>query len=287
MVLYAVIWTSMLRIYVSKKGRKIIKLVEIFTASTQRLLAISTGTSAIPEPEGSADSESLPPNKAAEPPIHQPPKQVPAPTRLGGPLELLLGEESQRVMGQRGLTLACTLEGQMPIEEAHGRPLDLPNLQRQGSIVWELVFVVPKAHVRTAQVQRPVPDEGAHTCPDLWPSLGIVTIDPDVYFGSAFQLEGEQNIHVPCVGSELHHIPLNIFHFHPHPLFLRHLTCSHARIRRERVLPPSGALLKTSAPNARNSLMHRQKTYMNQGEHWHRTTHLSSSEIQTLLDLPA
>jgi len=54
------------------------------------------------------------------------------------------------------------------------------------------------------QAQRPVPDKGGHTCPDLWPNLGTVIIDPDTCIGSASQLKGEQNFHLLCVGSELH-----------------------------------------------------------------------------------
>ena len=48
---------------------------------------------------------------------------------------------------------------------------------------------------------------GARTRPDPWPSLGVIIVDPDTCIGSASQLEGEQNIHVPCVGSELHAAP--------------------------------------------------------------------------------
>jgi len=75
--------------------------------------------------------------------------------------------------------------------------------------------------------------EGARTRPDPWPSLGIVTIDPDAYFGSASLLEGEQNIDLPRMGSEqddcrmLPNQPLKIpqHRFHPYPPpFRRHLT---------------------------------------------------------------
>jgi hypothetical protein len=67
--------------------------------------------------------------------------------------------------------------------------------------------------------------EGARTRPDPWPSLGIVTIDPDAYFGSDSLLEGEQNIDLPRMGSEqddcrmLPNQPLKIphHHFHPYP----------------------------------------------------------------------
>jgi len=40
--------------------------------------------------------------------------------------------------------------------------------------------------------------------PNPWPNLGVIIVDPDIYFGSALQLEGEQNINLPSVGSELH-----------------------------------------------------------------------------------
>jgi len=147
------------------------------------------------------------PNEATKPPICQQPEQTQAPTRVGGLLESLLGEAPWCVTGQMGLTLAWTYEGQMPIGEAHGRPPDLPNLQRQSSINWEPVFVVPKACVHVHKVRRPVPDKGAHTCPDPWPSPGIIIVDPDTCIGSASQLEGEQIFHLPCVGSKLHAAP--------------------------------------------------------------------------------
>ena len=68
--------------------------------------------------------------------------------------------------------------------------------------------------------------EGARTRPDRpdpWPSLGIVTIDPDAYFGSDSLLEGEQNIGLPRMGSEqddcrmLPNQPLKIPHRRCHP----------------------------------------------------------------------
>ena len=77
----------------------------------------------------------------------------------------------------------------------------------QGPIVWELWSVKTIAKIRAYQVRRPVLDEGARTCPDPWPSLGIVIVDPDTCIGSASQLEGEQNLHILCVGSELHAAP--------------------------------------------------------------------------------
>ena len=147
------------------------------------------------------------PNKAAEPPIYQPPEQIQAPTRVGGLLELLPGKELQHVMGQRGLTLAQALEGKMPISEAYSHPPDLPDLQMQGSTTWEPVFIIPKACVHVHKVQRPVPDEGAHMHPDPWPNLGIIIINLDTCIRSASQLKGEQNINLPSVGSELHAAP--------------------------------------------------------------------------------
>jgi len=182
------------------------------TASTQCSPAANTGTPDIPVPDHGADLEPQPhdtllPNKAAEPLIHQPPEQTQAPTGVGGSLESLLGKALQRAKGHRGLTSAWTHEGKMPIGEAHGRPPDLPNPQRQSSIAWEPMSIVPKAQVRVHQARRPVPDEGGHTCPDPWPNLGTVIVDPDSCIGSASQLEGKQNIHLPCAGSKLHAAP--------------------------------------------------------------------------------
>jgi len=136
-------------------------------ASMQRSLAVNTEMPAIPVPDHSVDLElqvhnaPLPPNKAAEHPIHQAPEQIQAPTKVGGPLESLPGEALQCAMGQMVLTSAHAHEGKMPIREAHSRPPDIPNPQRQGSTAWE----------------------------------------------PASQLEGEKNIHLRCVGSELHAAP--------------------------------------------------------------------------------
>jgi hypothetical protein len=49
--------------------------------------------------------------------------------------------------------------------------------------------------------------------PDPWPNPGIVIVDPNTCRGSASQLEGEQNFHVLCVGSELHAAPSTPQHF--------------------------------------------------------------------------
>ena len=110
-------------------------------------------------------------------------------------------------MGQRGQTSVQTYKGKMPIREVHSCPPDTPNLQRQGSTAWEPTFAIPKAHVCVHEAQRPVLDKGACMCPDPWPNLGAVIIDPDTYIRSALQLEGEQNFHIPYVGSKLHAAP--------------------------------------------------------------------------------
>jgi len=122
-------------------------------------------------------------------------------------LELLLGKALQCAMGQMVLTSAHALEGKMPIREAHSHPPDTPNPQRQGSTAWEPMFAIPKACVRVHEARRPVLEEGACMRPDPWPNLGTVIIDPDTCIRSASQLEGEQNFHLPCVGSKLHAAP--------------------------------------------------------------------------------
>ena len=85
----------------------------------------------------------------------------------------------------------------------------VPDPQTQGSTTWEPESNDPKARVRVHQARMPVLDEGARVHPDPWPSADIVTVNPNTYFGSATQLEGEQNIFSPCAGSELHaaHLP--------------------------------------------------------------------------------
>ena len=182
------------------------------TARTQRSLAVDTGTLAIPILDQGAVLEPPPhnmpvPNKGAESPDHHPSEQSQAPTKVGGPLESLPGDALQRAMGQMVPTLAQALEGKTPIGEAHGRPPDLPNLQMQGSTTWEPAFVVPKAHVCVHQAWRPVPNEGARTHPDLWPSPDIVIVNPDTCIRSASLLKGEQNIFSPCAGSEQYASP--------------------------------------------------------------------------------
>src|SRR5712691_9291665 len=102
---------------------------------------------------------------------------------------------------------------------------------------------------------------------------------PPTYFGSATQLEGEQNIFLPCAGSELHaapSAPQTSFH-----TFYHHLTPSRARIRRvEKLLPPSGPPPNTVALNPRTRKL---KTWKNQGEHQHWTAHLSSMAAPEIL----
>jgi len=103
--------------------------------------ASSIGISAIPEPDRGTDLEHRrcrvsrhdlpPPDEAMEPHIHQLPKQIQAPTEVGGPLESLRGEASWHAMGQVSPASAHALEGKTPIGEAHGCPSDLPNLQTQ------------------------------------------------------------------------------------------------------------------------------------------------------------
>jgi hypothetical protein len=157
-------------------------------ARTQRSPAVNTGTPTIPDPEGSTDlvpePPPLPPDKATEPNADQPPKYIRAPTDAGGQSESLPGEAPWRAMGQTNPASARASEGKMPVREAHGRPPDLPNPQTQGSTAWEPKFVDPKAPVHVHLARKPVLDEG-----------------------SALQLEGEQNINIPNVGSELHAAP--------------------------------------------------------------------------------
>jgi len=87
----------------------------------QCLAAINAGTPAIPEPEDhSADLDppphnTPPPNKVAEPHIHQPPKQIQAPTEAGGQLESFRGKQMWHAMDYMGLTLVRAPEGKMPI----------------------------------------------------------------------------------------------------------------------------------------------------------------------------
>ena len=181
-------------------------------ASMQRSPAVNAGTLAIPEPNHSANLEpqphnTPPPDEGMKTSTDHPPQQIRVPTDAGGLLESLRGEQTRCTMGQMGPTPAHALEGKPLIGEAHSRPPDLPDPQTQGSIVWEPESINSKTRVHTTQVRRPILDEGARVHPDPWPSLGVVTINLDVCSWSASQLEGEQNIHIPCVGSELHAAP--------------------------------------------------------------------------------
>jgi hypothetical protein len=197
-------------------------------AGTQRSPVVNAGTPATPEPDHGADLDPPPydmppPVEAAGTPNHHPPEQIRGLTNEGEPLESLQGEQTRRATGQMGLTLAHAPEGKTPIGEAHGRPPDLPDPLTQGSTVWEPESDHPKARVHVHQARRPVLDEGAHTRPDPWPSPSVVNIDPDTCIRSASQLEGEQNFHKPCVGSELHAAPSTPqlsqhFSFSPLPL---------------------------------------------------------------------
>jgi len=194
-------------------------------------------------------------------------------------------------MGQIGLTSARALEGNTPIGGAHGRPPDLPNSQEHGSIVWELAFVGSKARVRVHKARRPVLDERACTHPDPWPSLGIITIDPDIYLGSALQLEGEQNFHIPCVGSELHAAPSapQIFSS-PSPLppvLSPSDTLTRENLSRGEGAAPSGAPPKAFVLGPRSHRARVKKT-RKQGEcHQYRATHLRSPKTLTFSDLMA
>ena len=66
-------------------------------------------------------------------------------------------------------------------------PLTSPTCKRKAPPFWEPESDDSKAHVRATQAQRPVPDEGAHVRPDLWPSR-VVIANPDACLGSAILL---------------------------------------------------------------------------------------------------
>jgi len=127
--------------------------------------------------------------------------------------------------------------------------------------------------------------------PDLWPSLGIVITNLDAYLGSALQLEGEKNIHVPCVGSELHAAPSAPQNpsssLSSLPPFRHRLTPSRARIRCvEKALPLSGAPPRTDVLSLRSHRARMKKTCRKQGEcHPYWATHLRSLRTLTLSGL--
>jgi len=81
----------------------------------QCLAAINAGTPAIPEPEDHGADLDPPPNKVAERHIHQPPKQIRAPTKAGGQLVSFRGEQMRRATDYMGLTLVRAPEGKTPI----------------------------------------------------------------------------------------------------------------------------------------------------------------------------
>ena len=97
------------------------------------------------------------------------------------------------------------LEGEEPLREVHGCPPNLLNLHFEALIVLELDIVALKA-------RKPVFIEGKCTHPILWPSLDAITIDLDIYQRASVLLKGEQNLILPCEGSEQHAAPCT-----PHP----------------------------------------------------------------------
>jgi hypothetical protein len=117
-------------------------------------------------------------------------------------LKSLGDEASQCAMGQTGPAPARAPEGEMPIDEAHSRPPDLPDLQAQGSTVWKPESFDPKAHVRAHQAQRPVLDEGALMRPDPWPNLGIINAShapPPCHTPAALGAPDEEELHLRTI----------------------------------------------------------------------------------------
>jgi len=139
----------------------------------QRSPVVDPGMLAIPPTEGSMDLELLlhdpllPPDKATEPPDKDPPKQIQAPADVRGLRELPWGKALWHVTWHNGQLRMHRLEGKAPLREAHRCPSDLPDLCSHCSVALEQVVIDPKAPVRTYQAQRPVPDKGTHTCPEL------------------------------------------------------------------------------------------------------------------------
>ena len=115
---------------------------------------------------------------------------------------------------------ARTLRGTAPLGEVHEPPPDSPDSCTQSSIALELGVIVPKA-------RRPVFDKGARAGPDPWPGPGATTIDLDTYPRASVLLEGEQNLTLPCVGSEQHAAPCTPHSFPFSPLLNTH-TCGTA-----------------------------------------------------------
>jgi hypothetical protein len=97
-------------------------------------------------------------------------------------------------------------EGKTPTREARCHPPDLRNPPTQGSIIWEPEYQNTMTRWPVAlQFGRRRPR--ARGRPDLWPSLDIANIDPDIFFGSAILLEGEENTFLPCAGREQYASP--------------------------------------------------------------------------------
>jgi hypothetical protein len=156
-------------------------------------------------------------------------------------------------MGQTNPASVRISEGKTSIREVHSQPPDLPNLQMHGSTAWEPKSINPKVPVHVHQAWKPISDKGAYACPDLWPSPGIITVNLAACLGLALQLEGEQNFHIPCMGSKLHAASTapQISSSSPLPPILSPPdTLAHENRRMEMVLPQSSTPLKTSAPNA-------------------------------------
>ena len=149
-------------------------------ARMQRSPAVNTEIPATPEPDRSADLEPLP--EAVEPPDRHPPEQIRAPHRSRRAVGVAPGRGIAARDGPDSPASARAPEGETPIEEAHGRPPDLPDLKTQGPIVCEPESDDLKAHVRATQARRPVPDEGSRVRPNPWLSPGIIIINRDTYF---------------------------------------------------------------------------------------------------------
>src|SRR5712691_336915 len=102
--------------------------------------------------------------------------------------------------------------------------------------------------------------------------------------GSASQLKGEQNFHIPCVGTGERAACCTIC---PSIVILTPDTLARGNPpdHRERALPPSGAPQTVVAPNARNRLTRMKKACREQGEcHQYWATHLPSLKMSTPLD---
>jgi hypothetical protein len=148
----------------------------------------------------------------------------------------------QRTMGQVNPTSVCAHKRAVHPSERRVATLPTPQTHKhRAPLFGSQSLTIRRPCVRAHQAWRPVLDDGGHMCLDPWLNLGVVIIDPDIYFGSASQLEGEQNIHVSYVGSELHAAPSicpsnpSHFCFHPH-----YMTPLRGRICEERVRALNG-----------------------------------------------